>query len=129
VETFIVIGFILVAYFLPGIIAAAREHQQSTAIFVLNLFLGWTFLGWVVALVWALTATDNLPVKHAEPTKEPEPVENLITAKGGKLTYRVMAYRRMEKGELERAVWEALQAGRLKEPEPGEIATLVTDIR
>ncbi len=64
----------------------------------------------------------------AETTKEPAPVENMITAKGGQLTYRVIAYRRMEKGEMERAVLEALQSGKLKEPEPGGIATLVTDI-
>ena len=126
-ETFLVIGVVLVVYFLPGIIAAARNHHQSTAIFFLNLLLGWTFLGWVVALVWALTATDS---PRIEPTqaKEPEPVENLITAKHGQLTYRVMAYRKMENGELQRTVWEALQSGRLKEPEPGAEATLLTNI-
>jgi hypothetical protein len=64
----------------------------------------------------------------AETAKEPAPVENMITAKGGQFTYRVMAYRRMEKGELERTVLEALESGELKEPEPGGIATLVTDI-
>ncbi len=64
----------------------------------------------------------------AEPTKEPAPVENMITAKGGQLTYRVIAYRRMEKGELEKAVFEALESGELKEPEPGGVATLVTNI-
>jgi hypothetical protein len=26
------------------------------AIFFLNLFLGWTFLGWVAAFVWACTS-------------------------------------------------------------------------
>lgn len=50
----IVIGFAL--YFLPGIIAHWRDHPNENAIVLLNLFLGWTFLGWVVALVWAATA-------------------------------------------------------------------------
>jgi hypothetical protein len=67
-------------------------------------------------------------VKPTEPAKEPTPVENLITAKGRQFTYRVMAYRRMEEGELERTVLEALESGELKEPEPGGVATLVTDI-
>jgi hypothetical protein len=62
------------------------------------------------------------------PTTELQYVENLITAKGGQITYKVMAYRKMEKGELERAVMEALQSGKLKEPEPGGVATLVTEI-
>jgi uncharacterized membrane protein YbhN (UPF0104 family) len=50
----IVLLLLLVGYFLPFIIALARKHVDSTAIFVLNLFLGWTFFGWVGALVWAV---------------------------------------------------------------------------
>ena len=50
----IVLLLLLVGYFLPFIIALARKHVDSTAIFVLNLFLGWTFFGWVVALVWSV---------------------------------------------------------------------------
>jgi hypothetical protein len=46
----------LVGYFLPSIVARAREHRQMIAIAVLNAFLGWTVLGWVVALVWACVA-------------------------------------------------------------------------
>jgi hypothetical protein len=42
-------------YFLPGLIAADRRHRNRYAIFALNLLLGWTFLGWVAALVWSLT--------------------------------------------------------------------------
>jgi hypothetical protein len=42
-------------YFIPAIAAAGREHRQVLAIFILNLFLGWTLVGWVGALVWACT--------------------------------------------------------------------------
>ena len=50
-----------VLYFLPWIIAALRRHHNSGAIFVLNLFLGWTFLGWVGALVWSATSIRRAP--------------------------------------------------------------------
>jgi len=43
-----------VLYFLPAIIADKRNHPNKTAIAVLNVFLGCTFLGWVVALVWSV---------------------------------------------------------------------------
>ncbi|HTQ87464.1 MAG TPA: superinfection immunity protein [Candidatus Solibacter sp.] len=43
----------LFVYFIPTLVA--RRKRNSAAIFVLNLFLGWTLVGWVVALVWALT--------------------------------------------------------------------------
>ena len=39
-------------YFLPAIIG--RRKRNARALFVLNFFLGWTFLGWIGALVWAL---------------------------------------------------------------------------
>jgi|SRR5882672_8736143 len=45
----------LVVYFVPSIVAYARGHHNRLAILVLNMFLGWSFLGWVVALVWAAT--------------------------------------------------------------------------
>lgn len=36
---------------------SSRKHNNSGAIFVLNLFLGWSCLGWIIAIVWA--HTDN----------------------------------------------------------------------
>ncbi len=48
---FIGIGFVL--YFLPSIIALVRSKRDTFSIFLLNFFLGWTFIGWIVALVWA----------------------------------------------------------------------------
>jgi hypothetical protein len=44
----------LAFYFLPTIIALAKHRRNTLAIFLLNFFLGWTFIGWVVALVWSV---------------------------------------------------------------------------
>lgn len=54
-----IIGIILVCtafvlYFLPAFIAKSREHANVVALTVANLFFGWTFLGWVICLVWSL---------------------------------------------------------------------------
>jgi Superinfection immunity protein len=43
-------------YMLPAICAWQRGHPQTMAIAILDLFLGWSILGWVLALVWAATA-------------------------------------------------------------------------
>jgi hypothetical protein len=51
---FPIFGFGFVLYFLPAIIAFARSKRDAVSILVLNLFLGWTMIGWVIALVWAL---------------------------------------------------------------------------
>ncbi len=51
---FPVFGSGIVLYFLPSIIAAARSKRDLLSIFLLNFFLGWTAIGWVIALVWAV---------------------------------------------------------------------------
>jgi T4 superinfection immunity protein len=51
-------GFGFVLYFLPSIVALARSKRNLLAIFLLNLFLGWTAIAWVAALVWAVKADD-----------------------------------------------------------------------
>ena len=43
----------LFIYFIPTFIANKKQHLQKTSILILNIFLGWTFIGWVVALIWA----------------------------------------------------------------------------
>ena len=48
--------FCLTLYFIPFGVALFRNKHNKLAIFVLNLLLGWTFLGWVLALIWATTA-------------------------------------------------------------------------
>lgn len=55
-EVAILFGVAALACLVPSIIARCRDHQNTNAICALNVLLGWTFLGWVVALVWALTA-------------------------------------------------------------------------
>jgi hypothetical protein len=44
---------LLCAYFLPAIIAAKRKVPHEGSIVVVNIFLGWTLVGWVVALAMA----------------------------------------------------------------------------
>lgn len=46
---------LLVLYCLPACIAHTKDHHNAGAILALNLLLGWTLLGWIAALVWALT--------------------------------------------------------------------------
>ena len=43
-------------FFVPTIIAFRRHHRERVPILLVNLLLGWSFVGWVVALVWSLTS-------------------------------------------------------------------------
>ncbi len=42
-------------YFLPLLVATRKGHPYTTAITLINVFLGWTFLGWLGALIWAVS--------------------------------------------------------------------------
>jgi hypothetical protein len=68
--TGLALGVIILAiYFIPAIVASNRRHRNRTAIGVLNLLLGWTLIGWVAALVWALTADVEPPKPGAYTTR------------------------------------------------------------
>jgi len=50
---FAIIFGILFVYFLPAITARQRKVPDVGMVFVLNLLLGWTLIGWVIALAMA----------------------------------------------------------------------------
>jgi cytochrome c biogenesis protein CcdA len=54
----------LAIYFVPSLVAYNRRVLNRAPIFVINLFLGWTFIGWVVALAMAVS-------RNVEPPSEP----------------------------------------------------------
>lgn len=50
---FIVLILLIVIYFLPTIVVLSRKKTNGAAIILLNFLLGWTFIGWIVAFIWA----------------------------------------------------------------------------
>jgi hypothetical protein len=66
------LAFLIALYFLPAIIAGGRHLHERTAITLLNLFLGWTFIGWIIALIWAITAPSPYLV-YGRPPYPPYP--------------------------------------------------------
>lgn len=49
----------LAVYFTPTIIGAVRHAKSLAGIVLLNIFLGWTFVGWVAALIWSVAGAQN----------------------------------------------------------------------
>ena len=50
----------LFLYFLPAFLA--RNKPDFTSILILNILAGWTFIGWIIALIWALSSDSRKPV-------------------------------------------------------------------
>ena len=53
---------LFVLYWLPTIIAIARHTHSALGVAALNFLLGWTGVGWVLALMWALAASPHAQV-------------------------------------------------------------------
>ena len=51
-----IVTVLTLGYMLPWAIAATRGKSNSVAIGLVNFLLGWTFIGWVAALVMACTS-------------------------------------------------------------------------
>ena len=58
-----------ILYFLPSIEAKLNESDNLMSVLMVNLFLGWTLVGWVVALAWA----HKKPPQQFTPTYEVSP--------------------------------------------------------
>ena len=53
---FLIFVIVAVIYFLPTINAMSGvKHKNSDAILLVNLFFGWSGLGWLIALIWSVT--------------------------------------------------------------------------
>ena len=59
VVSFLVLALVLVLYFLPTLVAYSRHTANRNSILVLNLFLGWTFVGWVIFMAMAVNGADG----------------------------------------------------------------------
>lgn len=59
-----IIAILSAGYMLPWAIAATRGKSNTGAIFWLNLLLGWTLVGWIIALVMACTSHQVLGIKN-----------------------------------------------------------------
>ncbi len=55
IGSLILLGLLVAFYAVPSVIAIARDHHNKLPIILVNVFLGWSCIGWVAALVWSCT--------------------------------------------------------------------------
>ena len=82
-----VLGALFALYMLPTIVAHFRKKRNLAAILLVNLLLGWSVIGWIVAMVWAV-ATESVDITpavsvHAAPGSAPQAAP-LLCANCGK---------------------------------------------
>lgn len=53
ITNWITVFGVIAFYLLPLFLAFARGHASRWAILIVTVLLGWTVLGWFIALIWA----------------------------------------------------------------------------
>ncbi len=73
-----VLIFVLISgiaiYLIPSIIASKADHPNKAAIIALNILGGWTFIVWVISLVWALSKPAEKAPQYVYIQENREPV-------------------------------------------------------
>jgi hypothetical protein len=54
---------LLMIYMLPTLVARSRSHPCTASIFVINFFLGWSVVAWVLCLAWAVSNNRYPPMR------------------------------------------------------------------
>lgn len=92
IATIIFFPACIALYFAPLISATMREHSNRAPIGLLNLFLGWTLIGWVGALIWSYSAKPETPAKPEEELTPRPLLSELMAAEAATPTEKVCPF-------------------------------------
>lgn len=56
---FLLVALLIFVYYIPSMVAEDRKHPQKNAILTMNALLGWTYVFWGLAMVWAMMEYDR----------------------------------------------------------------------
>ena len=78
----VMLSFMLSLYMVPTIIALFRGHSRRGWIALLNFTSGWTGIGWIVALVWAVSTERVDQVPPVQMVSIPQPAHRFCSRCG-----------------------------------------------
>jgi hypothetical protein len=64
------VAMLAAIYFLPTIVAVARVHRYMPVILFINIFFGWTAVGWIIVLIWAIIGEKRAIVQAPLPVAQ-----------------------------------------------------------
>ena len=69
----VIMGVVGALYLVPSFIAVVRRRPDTATIFGVNFLLGWTLIGWGVALMWALRGRERRDRRYSRSGRKPCP--------------------------------------------------------
>lgn len=110
-EVLIITSIVLLAlYFLPTIIAWRRGKSNIISIFLLNFFLGWSFIGWMISLFWACSSEQPQTVIVNNTYSNHEPKMKVRTSYDSKLDNLQRLKTLLDTGVLSQAEFDEQKA-------------------
>ena len=55
-KSVLIVFVCLVLYLLPSLVARHRKHKNGIPILLINICLGWSVIGWLIALIWSASS-------------------------------------------------------------------------
>ena len=87
-------------YLIPSIIASKADHPNKAAIIALNVLGGWTFIVWVVSLVWAISKpAEKAQYIYIQENREPVEHQRVSQPSSPPRETRQMQHRQQEKDD------------------------------
>lgn len=103
-----IVFLLIILYFIPTLNAYSNKKKNAGSVLVINFFLGWTLIGWVVAL--SMSMGKEKPVVVA---KEPEPHKSAPSAPSAS-SELVELFKLKEKGAITEEEFKAHKAKLLR---------------
>jgi hypothetical protein len=119
-ENKLAIALIVFVYILPGWIAWSRKHPSKWAIILIDIALGWTGIGYLVALIWSLGGTKQtvaiapgVSASNAAPTNQNASVASSVATKS--ISERIADLKTMlDAGAISQTEYDLLKADAMK---------------
>ena len=73
-DSILFLFLVVAAYFFPWFVGCLRGHRRAGGLFLLNLVLGWTLVGWVVSFVWACAGPTHDETSQGMPPRGSEKI-------------------------------------------------------
>ena len=109
-------------YFVPTLVAALRRTTNRNSVAVVNLLLGWTFIGWVVALAMSASGHIDPPTPVIHRPTQPQGMkaikEEVFQLESDRLQSKISPQEyQTAKAELDKMLQRAMQQPPFAEPQ------------
>lgn len=111
------LAWLVVLYILPSFVALYRKHPSKYSIILVDVLLGFTGIGWLVALIWSFGSTKQtvLVVNALPVVAKPQNASAALPVANKTIAERIAELKAMlDSGTISQSEFELLKADAVK---------------